>query len=243
MSESDDDYWESVGKANPFWGVLSQDRYRGSALDEENKKEFFAEGERNVGQALRIIRYYNSGGSFAPKAALDFGCGVGRLVLPMARVADHVTGVDVSPAMVAEAEETARRAGVENVRFTTEIPQDEFDWISSFIVFQHIEPRHGMVLLEKLLQRLTVGGIVSLHFSIFRDKRIWDIGLKDSEFGRYDGETFVTFGRGARHDMPIYEYDLSAVVCRFIAHGISQFFLEHVDHDGLHGVWIVGRRE
>lgn len=39
---------------------------------------------------------------------LDFGCGIGRVAEAMAERGAHVTGIDISPAMIAEAE---RRAG------------------------------------------------------------------------------------------------------------------------------------
>lgn len=242
MDQTDEDYWEKIGKENPYWGVLSQDRYRGTNIDASLKTAFQAEGVRDIDFAMAMIRRYTDG-EFAPKAALDFGCGVGRLVLAMAKFAGHVTGVDISPAMLARAASDAKTSGVANVRFATAIPDETFDWINSFIVFQHIEPRNGIALLDALLSRLAVGGVVTLHFTIFRDSRIWYRGLQESEFGRYDGETYVNFSRGPMREMPIYEYDLSEVVCHMIGHGLRALSMRHVDHAGLHGMWIVGKRE
>lgn len=242
MDHTDEQYWEKIGKENPYWGVLSQDCFRGPNIDTRLKETFLAEGVRDIDFARAMIERYTDG-PFTPKTALDFGCGVGRLVTAMAKHVDHVTGVDVSPAMLARAEADAKARGVDNVRFTTAIPDESFDWINSFIVFQHIEPRKGIALLDELLSRLQVGGVVTLHFTIFRDSRIWHRGLQESEFGRYDGETYVNFSRGPLREMPIYEYDLSEVVCHLIGHGLRALSMRHIDHQGLHGMWIVGKRE
>lgn len=242
MTDHDRDYWERVGTEHPYWGVLSQERFRGADLTPELKGDFLAEGVRDIEFVTAMIRRHVDG-EFAPQSALDFGCGVGRLVLAMAPIVPRVLGVDASGSMLEHARQNAAQRGAEHVRFAMEIPDEMFDWINSYIVFQHIQPRKGIPLLQDLLARLAVGGVISLHFTIYRDSRIWYRGLQESEFGRYDGEQFVNFSRGELRDMPIYEYDLSEVVCHLFAHHIRALSMRHIDHQGLHGVWIVGRRE
>src|SRR5512136_2154742 len=48
--------------------------------------------------------------------AVDLGCGAGQLVLEMARQAPglHVTGIDLSEKMLADARQSAQRAGLED---------------------------------------------------------------------------------------------------------------------------------
>jgi SAM-dependent methyltransferase len=43
---------------------------------------------------------------------LELACGTGRCLLPLAALGYHVTGVDLSPAMLAQAHEKAKRAGL-----------------------------------------------------------------------------------------------------------------------------------
>ena len=53
---------------------------------------------------------------FAPRSALDFGCGVGRLLVPLARRCPSVVGVDVADSMLAQARARCDAVGVTNVR-------------------------------------------------------------------------------------------------------------------------------
>lgn len=241
MADFDDDFWNQTSQKNPYWGVLTHDKYLGTELEESLKSEFYQTGQRDINFAVQEIKRHILL-EFRPKKALDFGCGVGRLLLAMASHADHVSGVDLAPDML----ECSRRAlvegGIEGFSLSTDIPQESFDWINSYIVLQHIPPRKGIVLIEQLLSRLSVGGVISLHVSIFRDERCLLKGLKESNLGRFNGEEYVNYNRGALTEMSVYEYDLSHVMALMVQAGMSQFHMWHTDHGGLHGVWIFARK-
>ena len=106
---------------------------------------------------------------FRPRTILDFGCGVGRLVIPFAAMADEVTGADVSPSMLAEAARNCAEQGVANARLV--VSDDSlaglpgpFDLVHSFIVFQHIEPARGRAIFRRLVGVVASGGVGVLHF-------------------------------------------------------------------------------
>jgi SAM-dependent methyltransferase len=238
---SDDDYWRRIGQENPYWGVLAHDRFLGTELSAERKTEFLQSGGSDIALVVNLIERHIRP-DFAPEAALDFGCGVGRLLVAMAPIARGVTGVDISPGMLARATAIVGERGLANIRLLHEIPQESFDWINSYIVFQHIEPKKGITLLETLLARLTPDGVVSLHFTIYRDERLFERLARASVAGRYDGHSYINFHRRPDADMPIYDYDLGEVVCCLQRHGVNTMTLHHTDHAGLHGVWIIGAR-
>ncbi len=144
MKRSDRAY-DSVGQTEPYFGVISLDRYLSANLDAAALSEFFASGEAQVAQVLAMIRA-RFAADFKPRRALDFGCGVGRILIPLAREADHAIGVDVSDAMMAEAARNCRERGLANVSFVKSDDrlsrlEGTFDLIHSSIVFQHIVPR------------------------------------------------------------------------------------------------------
>src|SRR5207248_8888110 len=133
--------WEFFAANDPYWAVLTDERYRKGNLDEEALAEFYRTGEEHVEFVLRTIaRRINA--DFVPHSCLDFGCGVGRLVIPFARRGLSVVGVDVADGMLQEGRQRCADLGltkVELVKGDDELAQvrGSFDLVHSFIVFQH----------------------------------------------------------------------------------------------------------
>jgi SAM-dependent methyltransferase len=206
-------------------------------MDAAALAEFYASGRHDVDLVLqRSIRFLGEWST--PARALDFGCGVGRLTYAMAAHAGEVVGYDVSPAMLNKAE--ARNEG--SVTFTSAWPDGDFDWINSFIVFQHIAPERGLTLLNQLLRSLRPGGLVSLHFTIYRDAhlvpersvRAATIQALRRWLGRPTGPP--------PGSVTMYDYDLGKVAEALIRAGVDESAMFHADHGGHHGVQIIGRR-
>lgn len=158
--------WGRIGGSDPYFGVFSADRFHGG----DNQEAFFHSGELHVERVLAAVRDLVPG--FAPKRMVDFGCGVGRLVIPFSRVSGTVVGVDVSPGMLEEARRNCESRGIANVQFVSSPQQLEgrYDFVHSFFVFQHIAVSRGLPLAQALVERLEEGGIGALHF-IYSDGR------------------------------------------------------------------------
>ncbi len=108
-------------------------------------------------------------------SALDFGCGVGRVTIPLAELSAQVIAVDVAAQMLREARKNCAERGLENVTFlsTAEFvatPGASADFVHSFIVLQHIAPRAGYRFIEKLVSVLQPNGIGVIHIC-FSDGR------------------------------------------------------------------------
>lgn len=164
--------WEKYGKDDPYFGVVSQDKFQNSNLTSENKKEFFQSGADRIDNVLENIRQ-NIDPNFTIKKGLDFGCGVGRLVIPLAKVAEEVTGIDVSDSMLNEAKKNCEERSINNVVLTKSDDnlsslKGKYNFIHSFIVFQHIPVNRGERIFENLLARLESGGIGVVHFTYAR---------------------------------------------------------------------------
>jgi SAM-dependent methyltransferase len=161
-----DPAWEAFARREPFFAVLPIDAHRSSNLTPETEAAFFASGETHVEWMLQMIGPLAPG--FAPLSALEYGCGIGRLALPLAWRVRSVTAVDRSPAMLAHARDLAARRGVSNITFST--PEElnassrRFDLVVCHLVLQRLPVKHGVALIENLLARVAPGGIGVFQF-------------------------------------------------------------------------------
>ncbi len=153
--------WERAASEDPYFAVLSDPDKRGGGWDPE---AFFRSGAQEVATVLAYVE-----GLGVPilhdSAALDFGCGLGRLTVPLARRFSRAVGVDVSTSMVARATElhgpSARVEFRQNVREDLRIFEDgEFGFVYSNIVLQHLPPRLARRYVEEFVRVTRTGGMV-----------------------------------------------------------------------------------
>lgn len=79
-------------------------------------------------------------------------------------------GVDVSPSMLKRARENCDKFGASSAQLLDvdelgSLPPASFDLVHSFIVFQHIPPARGELILRKLISLLAEGGVGAIHFT------------------------------------------------------------------------------
>jgi len=170
FSKDSDRAWQRWGETEPYYGVLAADRFRHGSLA-EHREEFWHLGEVQIADLIQASGQHF--GSITFGRALDFGCGVGRLSLPLARRFEQVTALDIAPAMLAEARLNAAQAGLDNLHIARADDalgeaKGQFDFIVSYIVFQHIPVRRGMAILRALLGRVAPGGVAALDLCIDR---------------------------------------------------------------------------
>lgn len=247
-NDSDRD-WEAFGKRDPYYAVLSAPEYHGR-LTGRAREEFFATGDRHVETILGIIREHLDA-EFRPARAIDFGCGVGRIVIPLGRQCHEVVGVDVSPSMLDEARRNVEHAGCTNVRLrlTDEFmaePASGFDFVHSYIVFQHIPTARGEQLIAALLDRLTKGGVAAIHVTY---ENASSPALKRALYWartRIPGAHMllnVVMGRAPGTPlMQGNEYSLSRVLDLFAQHGCTEVHLRYSNHQGTKGALLFAKK-
>ncbi len=131
--------WTELGAKDPLWAVATRNDKREGKWEPE---EFLQTGERDVARYHDLLKR-NAGSPAEFDHILDFGCGVGRMSLAWSRRARRVTGVDISPGMIAKGQEFARNAP--NVELHLHEARDlrcfedgRFDLVFSHICLQHI---------------------------------------------------------------------------------------------------------
>ncbi len=159
--------WQQWGDQDPYFAVLTDASLHRERLTPEALEAFFRSGEAHVRGVVEDIRRHLDP-AFAPRRALDFGCGVGRLLLPLAAMAEEAVGVDVARGMLDEAGRLAAARGLSNV---TLVESDDtlsrvaggFDLVHSFLVLQHIPVDRGERIIARLLELVRPGGVAALH--------------------------------------------------------------------------------
>jgi tRNA/tmRNA/rRNA uracil-C5-methylase (TrmA/RlmC/RlmD family) len=244
MNRNTDSDWEKIGDTEPWYGVLATEKFLRANLTPAAIEEFYAQGSSEIEYIMMTIQRHF--GEFKPRSAVDFGCGLGRLAFAMAKHSSHVIGIDISPGMLAEAEEQRARRGLLNVSFTTDIQTiEKTDWINSYIVFQHIAPRHGFALLENLLSRLNEHGVISIQLTYFHDQRDMASLNRDAAAYFYDGESMKIYAtpHSEPGQMSMFDYDLNNIFRLLYSYGIQQTLVHQTDHGGCHGLWLFGVKE
>lgn len=242
FSRDTDKQWEKFGREDAYFGVIAQDKYKMANLNDETKEEFFRTGQEYVDRLLREIKRHLDPG-FTIRKALDFGCGVGRVVIPLAKVAKHVTGADVSESMLREAQKNCESRGIENVNFVKSdddlsLLNDRYDFIHSLIVFQHIPVKRGERILKNLMTRLEEGGCAVLHFTYeknYRFRRVTSWIRKNVPLTRRivniaKGKSFFT------PEMQMNAYDLNRLFLTIQKFGADEVYTKFSDHNGDLGV-------
>ena len=227
--------WNALGEAEPFFAVLTDERFLRERMSDEDREAFFASGEADVAHIFELINRPD----FTPRSALDFGCGVGRLTRALTKRVKRVVGVDIAPSMLRMARENAP-----NAVFSPTIPDERFDLILSLIVFQHIPIRRGEALLVELLGRLENGGVAALHFTF-----------------RRPGSSLRRVARAIRARVPLVhriaqrlrrerpmpymqmnEYDPERVLAIMRGHGCAEPRIVPTNHGGIEGAIVIAGR-
>lgn len=241
-----DNAWKKFGECDPYFAVCTQDQYRFGRLTQESRARFFQSGSAHVEQVFSLIRRHLNEG-FQSKQALDFGCGVGRLVLPLARQCSQVVGVDISEAMLAEARKNCEAEGLGNVAFAISDDalsrvEGTFDFIHSFIVFQHIPPRRGLRIISALIDRLEPRGVGALHVT-FSSKapplRRW-IDWARKTVPWLHGSINLVRGRPFSYPMmQMNDYPLSALFRLLYDKSCDHAYTRLTDHGGHLGLMLL----
>jgi trans-aconitate methyltransferase len=227
------DDWNTLGETEPFFAVLTEERFLRERMSEDDREAFFASGEADVARLFDLMP------GFAPKSALDFGCGVGRLTRALASRVERVAGVDAAPSMLRLA-----REHVPNAAFSLTIPDQRFDLIVSLIVFQHIPVRSGEELLAELLDHLEVGGVAAIHFTFRRAgsslRRLARtirarVPLVHRVAQRIRGERSMPY-------MQMNEYGFERVMAIIRRHGCEQTRIVPTNHGGIEGAIVIAAR-
>jgi SAM-dependent methyltransferase len=243
---STDSEWEKWGKRDPYFGVFTDDKYRSKNLTEDALQDFFDSGRDHLNHVLQAVRHHFDHG-FCPKRALDFGCGTGRVVIPLAGIAQQVVGVDVSESMLIEARNNCDRFSARNVAL---LKSDDdltsldgyFDFIHSFVVLQHIPVERGRRIFNNLMRHLAHGGICAIHVTYSKAKFRNHYGAVPMRKARDSLRGLKQLVRrmlpNKDPEMQMNHYNVNELLFLMQESAIGNFFTEYTNHGGQLGLFL-----
>jgi SAM-dependent methyltransferase len=160
--------WSMFGKTEPWWSVLTDDRWKGKVDIPNHIKDEFYESEIGEGLINELLRNFSDGKQISRNSALDFGCGVGRTTFGLHQRLgfQRVVGIDQSIWHLQVARQEAKRKGIDgHVEFVVSNPDmlaslqcEKFDFAYSMIALQHMVPPLIVTYIEQMCDSLRVGG-------------------------------------------------------------------------------------
>jgi len=244
-----DKAWQEWGENDPYFGVYTNEKFRLENLTADSKNEFFASGEKYIQQILTNINK-KIDPSFHPATALDFGCGTGRLLLPLAKLCNSVVGVDVSEGMLSEAKNNL--SAFNNVKLyksddqLSEVEETQFDLVNTYIVLQHIPQKRVLVIFNKLVQLVAKNGVGVIHLTFAKTKFKNNFGIAPNSILGKIKSTLAQFKKTALNilnsssdpEMQMNLHSLNQVFFILQEAGINNFYSETTNHDGAIGMTI-----
>jgi ubiquinone/menaquinone biosynthesis C-methylase UbiE len=118
---------------------------------------------RNQEALTRIVQWAGAG---PDDTVLDVACGPGLLACAFARVVQHSTGVDMTPAMLDQARKTQQEQGLNNVSwqpgdvYSLPFPSEQFSIVSSRFAFHHLQD--PLLALKEMKRVCKPGGRIAV---------------------------------------------------------------------------------
>jgi len=156
--------WTHLGAVRPYHSVLVEAEFLPKNLNDEAILRFWASGKGESRGIRAILKNYGFADTLS-RTCVEYGCGLGRLTLPLASMFRKVHAYDISAVHIEFAQQQATEAKIGNVVFHPssrdkgDIEIAECDVFYSRIVFQHNPPPIIQDLIVRSLGSLRPGGI------------------------------------------------------------------------------------
>lgn len=243
-----DQSWEKFGKKEPYFSVCTDEKYKSEAINDNTLKEFFLSGEEYTIDTLSRIQHFFNLETFPHfENALDFGCGIGRIIIPLAKYSKKVFGVDISESMLEEAAKHIKQRGIKNIELigTNDVVnydfQQSFDFVHTFIVLQHIPQKDGYKIVEKLIAVLSKKGFGMIHLTFDNSNSIIknNIALLKQRYMWFRMFSYLLKGESPNTPlMQMNSYNLKKIFRIFVRNDIFNVHVSFTQHGRFLGACI-----
>lgn len=245
-----DDAWIRLGDFDPYLRtVRTLDPYKLDPTLSQDTAGYFASGERYVADLFFTIDRHVKR-DFRPRIAVDFGCSVGRVALPLAKRAEMVVGLDVSSNALREAEANAVRFGIGNARWLASDDalsqlREPIDLFHSYNVLQHMPVDRGMEVIGRALALLAPDGVIAVHVPYADRASSIRHAINWAQAHVPGVHRLANLARRRPHDYPLMlmnTYDLTKVLALLHEHGYRGAHCKFIDQGRYPGAIVIAAR-
>lgn len=137
--------WSMLGTVRPHFSVITNQKWRDGQISDEDEEKFYASGQ---GDLRRLDAWLARNGVTTDhvETCVEFGCGLARHSIWLARRYPRVVALDISEPHLALARKKAAAEGLTNIEFVHVQSRDDLrrvqgaDLFFSHIVLQHNPP-------------------------------------------------------------------------------------------------------
>ena len=163
-------FWTRLGEIRPHWSVNARDEFMPDRIA-EHMESFRESGRADVRLLLAVLARHR----LSPEQfdhVCDFGCGTGRVTLPLAERFRRVTACDISESHLHIARVALGEHGLRNVLFSlvgdAELGMSApFDLWYSRLVLQHNPPPIAVLVLRRMFGLLAPGGVAAFQLPTY----------------------------------------------------------------------------
>jgi SAM-dependent methyltransferase len=173
------DYWDGRAARDAHFSIWGDPSV--SNPEQLDASAFARSGEVSAQQLLPLIN--------PTSTCLEIGCGIGRILKPLAQHCNRVIGVDISPNMIAKAREYL--AGVRNFELIVGdgatlpgVSDQSLDLVYSLLVMIHVDKRSAYRYFREIQRVLRPGGLALLQFQNMLSPKGLELfqGVVDSDY-------------------------------------------------------------
>jgi SAM-dependent methyltransferase len=173
--------WTKLGTSEPYWSVLSEPDFKASLMNERaNLEAFYSTGrsglDRLDGWMARSQISVPADGTCA-----EYGCGVGRCTVWLAKRYARVIAFDISEPHLRLAQARAKMENLSNIEFVHVQSEQDLDKINnvdifySIIVLQHNPLPIILSILRRVFERLNPNGVAYFQLPTYAEGYEFDI--------------------------------------------------------------------
>jgi SAM-dependent methyltransferase len=162
--------WTHLGEVRPHYSVITQREFLPANIP-NSIDSFWASGKSEADTAAFLLRKLGFG-ELSGRTCVEYGCGIGRVTIPLATKCAEIHAYDISKSHLALARQRADSLRVNNVSFhhcggSLPRPFQRCDLFYSRLVFQHNPPPIIRELIRLGLDSLRTGGVAIFGVPVY----------------------------------------------------------------------------